>query len=74
MVRKALYLDLSNKDRVRLKRKKGIFLARWDAADQRTKNQLHALFIEFPALKTAYELKERVLRHLRMPEPPLSGP
>lgn len=58
MVRKALYLDLSNKDRVRLKRKKGIFLARWDAADQRTKNQLLALFIEFPALKTAYELKE----------------
>lgn len=59
VVRKALYLDLSNKDRVKLKRKKALFLARQHNSKPDTLASLERVFVQYPALRSAYELKER---------------
>lgn len=59
LVRKAHFIRISNEDRIRLKRKKGLLLARWGKASDKMKDDLEKLFREFPALRTAYEWKER---------------
>ncbi|WP_082773081.1 ISL3 family transposase [Methylobacterium sp. CCH5-D2] len=59
VVRKALYRDLSNKDRIALKRRRAVFLARWDTCKPETQTTLSRLFGLYPVLATAYDLKER---------------
>lgn len=58
VVRKALYLSVTNKERVDLKRRKSLFLARWDCATPKTQNDLANLLAAYPPLQTAYTLKE----------------
>ncbi|MGE8128920.1 ISL3 family transposase [Methylobacterium sp. NPDC080182] len=59
VVRKALYHNLSNKDRIALKRQRAVFLARWETCKPETRTRLDRLFGLYPALATAYDLKER---------------
>ncbi|MBZ6417170.1 MAG: ISL3 family transposase [Sphingomonas sanguinis] len=59
LVRKAHFIRISNQDRIRLKRKKGLLLARWDKASDKLKDDLEKLFVEFPNLRAVYEWKER---------------
>lgn len=59
VVRKALYLGMPNKERVRLKRKRAVFLARWETCKPETRATLSKLFEQYPILSTAYDLKER---------------
>ncbi|MEN3234750.1 ISL3 family transposase [Methylobacterium ajmalii] len=59
VVRKALYHGLSNKSRIALKRQRSVFLARWETCKPETKARLDNLFSLYPALSTAYALKER---------------
>lgn len=59
IVRKKLYQDISNKERVALKRKRAVFLARWHDCKPETRATLTKLFEQYPILSTAYDLKER---------------
>lgn len=59
IVRKKLYQDISNKERVALKRKRAVFLARWNTCKPETRAMLTKLFGQYPILATAYDLKER---------------
>lgn len=59
VVRKALYLGMPNKERVALKRRKAIFLTRWDEAKTETQDSLAKLLAAYPPLQTAYTLKEQ---------------
>lgn len=59
VVRKSLYLDLSNKDRISLKRKKALFLARAGGGTANTQAVLAKVFGTHPLLQRAYDLKER---------------
>ncbi|WP_435232651.1 ISL3 family transposase, partial [Methylobacterium sp. sgz302542] len=59
VVRKALYLGLSNKDRVALKRKRALFLARQGGETAAAQVALIRVFASYPAMQRAYDLKER---------------
>ncbi len=59
VVRKALYLGLSNKDRVALKRKRALFLARQGGETAAAQVALTRVFASYPAMQRAYDLKER---------------
>jgi transposase len=59
IVRKKLYQDIGNKERVALKRKRAVFLARWETCKPETRAVLTKLFEQYPVLSTAYDLKER---------------
>jgi transposase len=59
VVRKALYLGMPNKERVALKRKKAMFLTRWDSAKPDAQNAIAKVLGAYPALQTAYTLKEQ---------------
>jgi transposase len=59
VVRKALYLGLSNKDRVALKRKRALFLARRGGETSTTQAALGKVFAAYPQMQRAYDLKER---------------
>lgn len=59
VVRRALYQDISNKERVTLKRKKALFLARRHNSKPETMASLERVFVQYPALRQAYDLKER---------------
>lgn len=59
VVRKQHYLDLSNDDRRKLKRKKSLFLSRRGGKDDRSRETLGTLFALYPRLAQAYEVKER---------------
>lgn len=58
-VRKALYLGLTKRDRISLKRKNKLFLVRWNRASPETQGRLNKLFAAYPALNAAYTAKER---------------
>lgn len=57
-VRRLFQQDVSKAERIHLKNKQSVFLARWGTAKPRTINQLNALFTYFPVLKRVYEWKE----------------
>ena len=59
VVRKALYLGLSNKDRVALKRKRTLFLARGGGETVAAQEAMAKVFTSHPAMQRAYDLKER---------------
>lgn len=59
VVRKKLYLDLSNKDRISLKRKKALFLSRRGGSTTAAQAALSKVFGTHPLLSQAYDLKER---------------
>ncbi|MFY9293305.1 MAG: ISL3 family transposase [Methylorubrum rhodinum] len=58
VVRRLLQQDISTQARVKLKNKRGIFLGRWNDIQPYTRNQMLALFVEFPELRRAYDIKE----------------
>jgi transposase len=58
VVRKALYLDLDNKERIALKRRKAAFLARHGGKGA-TREVLDKAFASYPIMQRAYDLKER---------------
>lgn len=57
-IRRLFQQDVSKSERIHLKNKQKVFLARWETAKPFTRNQLTALFTFFPELKHAYEWKE----------------
>ena len=59
VVRRALYQSLSNKDRVKLKRKRSLFLARKGGETVAAQEALASVFAAHPAMQTAYDIKER---------------
>lgn len=59
VVRKALYLGLSNKDRVALKRKRTLFLARGGGETAAAQDAMAKVFASHPAMQRAYDIKER---------------
>ena len=58
VIRKAHYLDISNKARISLKRKKALFLARRGGTGK-SQESLSGLFAQYPRLLQAYDVKER---------------
>lgn len=59
VVRRALYLGLSNRERIALKRKRAVFLARRGGDTPAVRASLAAVFAAHPAMQRAYDLKER---------------
>lgn len=59
VVRRSLYLGLSNQERVKLKRKRALFLARNGGESDKAKEALAKVFASYPVMQRAYDLKER---------------
>jgi transposase len=59
VVRKALYLGLSNKDRVALKRKRALFMARNGGSTAAAQEAMAKVFAVHPGMQRAYDLKEQ---------------
>jgi len=60
MVRRDLNKSLGNRERIKLKSRNKLFLARWDTCKAETRSQLEKFFSLYPLLGQAYWLKEQL--------------
>lgn len=59
VVRKALYKDIPNKERIALKRSRALFLARNGGETESAQRAMARAFSAYPVMQRAYDLKER---------------